>query len=111
MKQTQTSFYDSLGRRFYLFESLHLAQQAAKYNDDNHREWPIAYFFHEGQNSYGTTEFWNDVTKSLVVLTEPDGIILAIEKYGQFWHVLVGEKVGWIIMDGYDAIKELTNEK
>lgn len=105
----KTQIYSGLGNRFYIFDSLFMAQEAVRYNNENHYAWPIAYAFGQYEIPYGTSKFWNSVAKTPVCLSEACETMLVIQKAGMYWHVIIGEKIGWIIMDGRAQVEKLND--
>jgi hypothetical protein len=60
-----------------------------------------------------TAEYWSRVLGVKAKMVERNTPILLIEKYREtvnqyeLWHVIAGEKIGWILYGGLTKIKEM----
>ena len=54
-------------------------------------------------------EYWSKRLNSRVLFSNPNEPIFLIKKEDKYWHVIIGERVGWIIAEDWIGIKELKN--
>lgn len=56
-----------------------------------------------------TADFWSQYLKSKVIFSLPKEPIYVISKDHHYWHVIIGNKFGWIIVRDWLQIKQLEN--
>jgi hypothetical protein len=57
------------------------------------------------------TNYLSTKTNSKVTYSKPGEPIFKIKEDGKYWNVIIGEKVGWIIVASWLEIKELINDQ
>jgi len=83
-----------------IYETKELAQQAwQKFIDCLNRNDLIddaaATSFH--MENKGAVAFWTRYLKTKVLFSLPEEPVLVLKKEQEFWNVIIGEKIGWII--------------
>jgi hypothetical protein len=51
--------------------------------------------------------YWSKELNSRVTYSDPGEPIFVLKKDGEFWNVIVGEKIGWIVVVNWMKIKQL----
>jgi len=52
-------------------------------------------------------DYWTKKLNCKVTFSNPSEPIFVIKKCDKFWNVLIGEKIGWIIVEDWLTIKKL----
>jgi len=52
-------------------------------------------------------EYWSKRLNSRVTFSTPNEPIFVIKKDEDYWHVIIGERVGWIVSRGPLGLKEI----
>jgi len=105
MEKTQNLFYIS-DFRFFVFESLEKATELVKIND----HLKISSFYAtKGEiapNSFLISLIERNI-KSQVLLSQKNVPILVIKKRNFYWHVIIGDKFGWIILNKKTPVRKM----
>jgi hypothetical protein len=86
---------------FLLFGTKEMASEAAS-GDDN----PILYI-ESRSDAVVFASLWSKRLRTKVHVLLPKDIILVLSKERELWHVLAGEKTGWIIVPQWTQLKEI----
>jgi hypothetical protein len=54
--------------------------------------------------------YWARRVSSKVMFSDPNEPILVLKKEEKFWNVIIGEKIGWIIVSDFTAIMPLVGK-
>jgi hypothetical protein len=54
-----------------------------------------------------TAQLWSQELNMKVTYSNPKEPIFVIEKKGKQWHVIIGEKIGWIVAEEFLEIQPL----
>lgn len=104
-------FYTCEEIQFLLFESVEKAMVARKHGLKKGYGYVGKETFGNYYPVYPTLDYWSKITKSCVQISEPAKIIYQIKDDYEFWHVIIGDKVGWINVPlmSRKSIKQIEN--
>jgi hypothetical protein len=83
----------------FIYETKEMAQEAANWYDEGDAARPSSAWMSVWwiTPSVGAS-FWSRILRSKVMCANPEDTIFVMSKEDKYWNVIIGEKIGWVIV-------------